>query len=344
MKRSIQRHGLLHAFLAFAFVWAALTSESSMAQTQVGTTAASFIEIPAGVRSIGMGEAYVSVADETSALYWNPAGMTGMRSNQAVFETTDWFADTRLSYTGAIVKIGEHHLGANIYLFDGGTMDVTTLTYPDGTGEEFTVQDASLGLSYARRLTDDFSVGLTVKMIQSRIWRMRASSTAIDMGFQYDTPFKGLKLGFSITNFGSEMKLSGDNTFTRVDLDPQNAGNNDGIPADLLVKSWDLPLIFRLGVNQAIVDGLDHRWIVAADAVYPNNNTNYLNLGTEYIFRNVLSLRAGYSHLFLQDDYGLGHLRAGIGISVLDQIRVDYAYSDRGELGGISSIGVSLTF
>jgi long-subunit fatty acid transport protein len=258
------------------------------AQTQVGTTAVSFLEVPAGARSLGMGEAYVSVADEISALYWNPAGITASKSNQVTFETTEWFADTRISYTGALIRRGDHYFGANLYLFDGGEMDVTTLTYPDGTGEEFTVQDISLGLSYARRLTDDFSVGGTLKMLQSRIWRMRANSLALDMGFQYKTPFKGLNLGFSISNFGGEMRLEGDNTFVRVDLDPQGAGNNDGIPANLALKSWDLPLIFRLGVNYEIIFlGLQKGSDEVVELKKVEGTSAYYNIGDKDIFVRV---------------------------------------------------------
>lgn len=314
------------------------------AQSNAGTTAAAFLEIPAGARSIAMGEAYVSLADDASSMYWNPAGITRFRVNEAAFETTEWFAGTRLTYTAAAVKVRGSYLGASVYMFDGGLMDVTTLTYPEGTGEEFSVQDIALGLTYARALTESFSLGVTAKMVQSRIWRMRASSLALDLGFQYAMPLEGLRMGFSIRNFGSEMRLSGDNTFVRVDLDPQNAGNNDGIPGDLLLKSWDLPLIFRLGMDYTVLQTLDHRLVVAADAVYPNNNANYVNAGAEYGFRKVLFLRAGMSHLFLTDTYGLGRLRAGVGLRVADRIGVDYAYSERGELGGVNTIAVSVLF
>ncbi len=313
------------------------------AQNQ-GTTTISFLEIPAGARSIGMGEAYVSVADEVSALYWNPAGITRLNTNQASFQYTEWFVDTRLNYAATVVKLKDTYLGVNINMFDGGLMDVTTLTFPDGTGEEFSVQDISLGFTYAQALTENFSIGGTLKLLQSRIWRMRASTAAVDLGFQYQTPFDKVELGFSISNFGSEMKLSGDNTFVRVDLDPQNAGNNDGIPANLLLKSWDLPLIFRIGLNYKALNTLDHKLIIAGDAVYPNNNVNYLNFGAEYGFRKVFFIRGGYSNLFVEDNYGLGHLRGGVGIYVSDRISVDYAYSDRGELGGISTIGASINF
>lgn len=331
---------------AFAFALGSLLvcAPKVYAQSNAGTTAAAFLEIPAGARSIAMGEAYVSMADDASAMYWNPAGITRFTLNQAAFETTEWFAGTRLTYTAAAVHVGKSTIGASVYMFDGGLMDVTTLTYPDGTGEEFSVQDISLGLTYARALTESFALGITAKMVQSRIWRMRANSVALDLGFQYDMPVEGLRMGFSIRNFGNEMSLSGDNSFVRVDLDPQNAGNNDGIPGNLLLKSWDLPLIFRLGMDYALVRTLDHSVRIAADAVYPNNNANYVNAGAEYGFRNVLFLRAGMSHVFLSETYGLGRLRAGVGLRVADRIGVDYAYSERGELGGVNTISVSVLF
>lgn len=314
------------------------------AQSQSGTTAVSFLEIPAGARSIGLGEAYVSLANDLSALYWNPAGITQMESNQASFETTDWFIDTRLHFSGAVIRSGDSYFGASVYMFDGGLMDVRTLTYPEGTGEEFSVMDISLGFSYARSLTENFSLGGTVKMVQSRIWRMRATSPALDLGFRYQTPLDRVQLGFAISNFGSEMRLSGDNTFTRVDLDPQNAGNNDGIPASLLTKSWDLPLIFRIGFNWIAVQTMDLNVLVAADAVYPNNNENYVNIGAEATYRRIISLRGGYSHLFLNDAFGLGHLRWGVGLTAVENVSIQYAFSERGDLGGVNTIGATIHF
>jgi long-subunit fatty acid transport protein len=316
----------------------------AFAQSQVGTTASSFLEIPVGARSIGMGEAYVSVVDEISALYWNPAGVTNLKTNQATFQNTEWFVDTKLYYAASVFKFNDIYLGASVYMFDGGEMDVRTVTFPDGTGERFSVQDISIGLTYAQKLTENFGIGGTVKFVQNQIWRMKASTIALDMGFQYQTPFEATKLGFSISNFGGEMSLKGDNTYVPVDLDPNNSGNNDGIPANLRTGSWDLPLIFRLGLNTEVIKKIEHRLIISVDAIYPNNNNNYINTGTEYAFRKTLFLRAGYSNLFISDSYGLGHLRFGVGIAPVDNISIDYALSERDELGYIHTIGASLKF
>lgn len=326
----------------FGLMWV-LPSSLLLAQNQ-GTTALSFIEVPAGARSIAMGEAYVAVVDDHSALYWNPAGMTQVSGNQAGFQYTEWFVDTQLSYASAVVGLNKGFIGAHMYLFDGGLMDVTTLYYPEGTGEQFSVQDISLGLSYAQALTDRFSMGGTLKLVQSRIWRMRASSLALDLGFQYQTPFERLNLGFSISNFGSEMRLDGDNTFVRIDQDPQTAGDNDGIPANLYVKSWDLPLIFRIGFDYHMIETLDHSVRIATDAVYPNNNSNYVNVGMEYAYRDMVFIRSGYAHLFLKDNYGQGHFRTGIGLQLSNKLQFDFSYSERGDLGSVNTLGLSVNF
>ena len=270
--------------------------------------------------------------------------MAQVKGNEAGFQHTDWFVDTQLSYASAIIKLNKSYLGAHLYLFDGGLMDVTTLYYPEGTGEQFSVQDISLGLSYASALTESFSIGGTLKLLQSRVWRMRASSLALDLGFQYQTPFDRVKLGFSISNFGGEMRLNGDNTFVRIDQDPQTSGDNDGIPADLYLKSWDLPLIFRIGLNYTAIEQLDHILTISTDAVYPNNNDNYVNIGVEYGYRSLVYLRGGYAHLFLPSNYGQGHLRAGIGVELSDKIQFDFAYSERGDLGSVHTLGVSVKF
>lgn len=328
----------------YLWVLLMLVPLATMGQSQVGTTASAFLEIPAGARSIGMGEAYVSVADDIMSLYWNPAGITYLDSNEATFQNTDWFIDTKLYYAASAFRFGNTFLGGFVYMFDGGEMDVRTVTFPDGTGESFSVHDISIGLTYAQLLTPSLSVGGNMKFIQNRIWRMTASTLALDLGFHYKMPIEGMRLGFSISNFGGEMEMSGDNSFTRVDLDPQSAGNNDGIPANLRLNSWDLPLLFRLGVSYKILESIDNSVLLAVDAVYPNNNDTHLNIGAEYAFRDLFFLRGGYSNLFVSENYGQGNFRLGGGISVAERVTIDYAFSDRGEFGSVNSIGVSLKF
>jgi hypothetical protein len=171
---------------------------------------------------------------------------------------------------------------------------------------------------------------------------MQASAIGLDLGIQYVTPFDFLKLGFSISNFGGEMQLQGDNTARRIDLDPGSTGNNDGIVANLALRKWDLPLVYRLGISAVALKTEYHSFVFTADALYPNNNDSYLNVGAEYGFNNLFFVRGGYTQLFLDD--AEGNLRLGFGLNLFDRVKTEYAYSDRGVLGGVNILGVSVNF
>lgn len=319
-------------------------SVSVQAQNNLGTTAVPFLEIPAGARGVAMGEANVSAVNDISALYWNPAAMTKFGKSEVSFQHTDYFIDTRLNYAAGGFKLGYSYIGVHFYQFDAGRMPVTDILFPDGVGEDFTARDMSLGISYAQQLTTNFGIGGTLKYIESMIWRTKASTVALDLGFHYKTPLKNLNLGFAISNFGAEMQMTGDNLVQRIDLDLNSSGNNDGLLAMLATKTWDLPLIFRIGVDYTLLDTRLHQFVIATDAVYPNNNQNYVNAGLEYGFRKMVFFRAGYSNGFISDAEGLGHLRVGFGIAVQERIKIDYAFSERGVLGNINLIGASVAF
>ena len=312
-------------------------------QSKVGTTAGGFLEIGVGARGVAMGETIVAATDDVMSLYWNPAGITSIPTGQATFHHTSWIAGTQLNYAAVAVNVPNvAHFGAQIYIFDSGEMEVTDILFPDGTGENFSVQDIMIGLTAARQLTTNFSIGGSVKYINSTIWRMSASTIALDLGMQYDTPLENFRIGFNISNFGGEMLLSGDNTLKRIDLDPNSSGNNDGLLANLALRSWDIPLTFRIGMGYTVFDTAWHRLLIVADALYPNNNNPYLNVGAEYGFNNLLFVRGGVSQLLLDDADGL--LRLGFGLNIMNRIRADYAWSDRGLLGSTNMVGVSIAF
>ena len=187
-------------------------------------------------------------------------------------------------------------------------------------------------------------MGGTLKLVQSRIWRMRASSLALDLGFQYQTPLERLKLGFSITNFGSEMRLDGDNTFVRIDQDPQTAGDNDGIPANLYIKSWDLPLIFRIGFDYHMIETLDHSVRIATDAVYPNNNSNYVNMGMEYGYRDTGVYKIWLCPFIFDRQLWTRPLSNRIGLQLSNKLQFDFSYSERGDLGSVNTLRIKCKF
>ena len=312
-----------------------------------GTTAAPFLNISQGARATGMGSAFVAVADDPSAIFWNVAGLARLESHSATFDHTNWFADIGYNFGSVSFNLGEFGvLGASFIASDVDEMNVTTIIEPNGTGETFSVSDMALSIAWAFNLTDNFSIGFNPKVVYQGIWKMSDYAFAIDFGVLYNTPFKGVTLGMAITNFGSKMSLSGTSAIVLYDENTESTGNNGRIPAELQMESWDLPLGFKVGVAYRPFEMDDHDLIISVDASHPNNNYESINVGGEYTFNDILSIRGGYKSLFLDESEESFSLGAGIKQNLLGNIsiRFDYAYADFGRLDYIQKFSVGIMF
>jgi opacity protein-like surface antigen len=312
-----------------------------------GTSAAAFLSIGQGTRAIGMGSAFVAVANDPSALYWNPAGITKVNGVGFIVDHTTWIADIDFNYLGLTYNLGNLGvLGVSFTTSNIGDMKVTTIEKPEGTGETFTATDAAFGIAWAIQLTENFSIGFNPKFVYQNIWKTSTSAIAIDMGVQYVTPFDGMILGMSISNFGTKMQLQGNSTLVLYDPDPNSTGNNGSIPAYLQTDSWELPLIFRVGVAYDPIKIDQHRLTIALDALHVSDNNESVNLGGEYTFNDLFSIRGGYKSLFLETSEESFSLGAGIKQLLLGNVAIqfDYAYQDFGRLNNIQKFSVSITF
>jgi hypothetical protein len=304
----------------------------------VGTTSAAFLKIGVGGRGLGMGEAQATQAQDVTAMFWNPAGLAQIQKLQILLNHYDYLVDMQFEYAGVAIPVG--NIGTFGFFFSYlGMPDIerTTITMPDGTGEMVSAGSMSAGISYARALTDRFAIGGTAKMIRESLWHSHASGLAADIGVQYRTFFKNLKIGMSISNFGSEMQMDGRDMLVQHDIDVTSNGNNGNINAFLATDGFPLPILFRVGLSANVAQdffGLKgHDLIVAADAIHPSDNKEYMNVGAEYCYRHLISLRAGYRQLFLQDREGGMTLGMGLRLHVLNtEVIFDYASVDYGIL------------
>jgi long-subunit fatty acid transport protein len=163
--------------------------------SKTGTTAAKFLSIGIGARANAMGGAFTSIANDASALYWNPAGVAYLNDFEAMFTYTTLYKDLdiNLNYAAVVLPMGETGtFGVSITALDYGEMNVTTELYPEGTGERFSANSYSFALSYARNITDDFAVGLSVKYILEDIFNSSASGVGFDVGTVFKLLFSGL--------------------------------------------------------------------------------------------------------------------------------------------------------
>ena len=316
------------------------------AQDKAGTTAAAFMGIGADARGMAMGNAQVAVADGPSALYWNPSGIAEASGPALSFSTTSWLVDSRLSYLGAVVDAGGMgQFGLSILAMDFGEMEVTSEENPDGTGERFTPLSFAAGVTYAKALTDRFAIGGTVKFVQERIWNERASGAAVDLGVRYTTPFRGLRIGMTLTNFGSNLKLDGKDLYEPIDREGQS-GDNPNLPGRLQTDSWAMPLAFRVGVSVDAFRNESQRLTVSADALAPSDNAQSASFGGEYTFRELFFVRGGYRQAFAADPddqgWALGFgLRYGFGDLGL---HADYSFREQQPFGTPQTLSIGVRF
>ena len=319
----------------------------SLGQSKVGTTAVPFLGISVGPRATAMGGAFAAVSDDATSLYYNPGAFSQTRKSQLIIAHTNWLVSTNLNWLGFILNLdGANAIGFSFTQLDYGEEEVTTVFQPEGTGEKWAARDMVVAFSYARNLTDRFSIGGSAKYIQQKLWNESATAFALDVGLLFITQFNDMKLGMSISNFGTDMKLDGKDLLHRIDLDPEALGNNETIMSKLKVDSWPLPLFFRVGVAMDLLRSGNSRLTIALDAFRPSDNTETLNLGGEFAFNNMFFLRGGYKSLFRNDSeegltLGVGvHLNWGGNLTW----NFDYTYADFGLFEDIQMIAIGASF
>lgn len=291
------------------------------AQAKVGTTGAQFLELGVSARAMGMAEAFTAVANDISAVYYNPAGLTSLLGKEVMTTYISLPADVNYGFIGMGVPLEAVGgvVGVGIYGLSSGKMIERTYqqgTY-EGTGREFTAQDMAISLGYGRYLTDRFSIGLNVKYVGEYFHDYTANGWSADVGTNYDTGFRGFKIAMVITNFGPDLKF--------------------------IDKAYPLPINFRFGASINVIENQNHLMTIAAEGSHPSDNLEKYNAGLEYTFNDRFILRAGSR--FNYDEDGLtfgGGVRLPFGEE--KELRVDYAFQDYGILTEVHRFSMSISF
>ncbi len=346
-------------YILMALLAAAVSPAVAKQPYRMGTTTANFLEIGVGGAGIAMGDAYVASARDMSAIFWNPAGLALIKNNEAMFMYQPWVVDVNTLFVGAALSVPTlGTLGIGIFGMNYGNMDVTTLEYQNGTGEQFNAYDYNFNLTYARSLVTWFSFGASAKYVSSKIWHSSASALAVDLGVLVQTPFfsptgtndDGMSIAMSISNYGGRMRYDGIDLLFPVDMDPSAEGNYQNLQAKYKMSDWELPLIFRVGTALHPIVKRNQRLTVEIDALHPNNMSESINVGAEYSYIvpgfGNFNLRAGYKGLFLvESNYG-PTFGAGVKyyLSPTRAVSIDYAYRTLGVLGDVHCTSFGIAF
>lgn len=322
------RHSVLYILIA-------LFALPALGQSRVGTTAAPFLTLATGARGASLGNAYTSIATGPDALFWNPAGIARPYRNShrggLFFSNNQWVAG--IDYNAAALTIpvtSTGVVGLSLAFVDYGDMDVRTVSEPEGTGVTFTANDLSVGVSYAMPLTNSFYFGGTTKLIRQSIRDMTATTGAIDVGFVLVTNYmNGMSVAASIMNFGGKMQMSGINSEVKIDVDAQNSGTSESIPARIKMDTWDLPLSFKFGVALPVVSTSDVTLTLLADANQTNDNNLNADLGAQLEYQTrmlTFDARMGYKDAGV--DNVDSHFSYGSGLDVqLSGVRFGFDFA-----------------
>ena len=346
---------------------------------KLGTSGAQFLKIGVG-RGAAMGEAFVAIADDASATYWNPSGLATITNRIVGLQHNEWIADIRHDYLSLILPMSNFGtMGISITALTMGKMEITAVDDPNtliredtGTGTYFDAADFAIGLSFGRMFTDRLAAGLTIKAIQEKIWNMTATGIAADFGIHYNTGLKGLRIGASMSNFGADIAYGGRDLDVSNNPYPESPLTYGGIPGSVTTSPYPLPMIFRFGLAINPIENEASRFTVALDLNHPNDNYETINLGLEYGYLNTLFLRTGY-RAYLNMDYmkamtggdpiidttdntisgyewgnnKLNNLTAGVGFNLKAsgmKFTIDYTYMNKGILKATHRLGLTIGF
>ncbi len=317
---------------------------------KVGTTAANFLQLRVGARAIAMGGSFVGLANDVSALYWNPAGITDLPGVQAFYQNSRLYAGLKHQSFGLSYALdGQNYLGFLVNYLDMGKMEQTTLESPEGTNQTFDAASMAIGLTFARQLTNRVSFGITAKYIQERIWLEYARGYAFDIATMYNIREKGIRIGMNLSNMGPDMGIGQAPHLKFYKRKPDDYPGSPQPEAQLSTKTFPLPLAFSMGVGidwlgQTALRHSEENRITTAVSITDGYDSPFrMNLGLEYAWHEVLAFRAGYYLNYDTENYSLGF---GLNIYKYARInlQIDYAWMNYGDLGSINAYGLQFKF
>lgn len=298
------------------------------------SSAAQFLSLGFGARALGMGESFVAVADDASAVYYNPAGLVlpkpgagrpsgpGKSGSELLISHSWHIQDTGLTQ----LAYSRGHAGFSLTYFSAGSMEGR-----DDSGNltpDFTAADLAFSGGYAVK-AGRLSAGAALKAVRQRIKNSAASALCADAGLLYAFEPAPVTLGLSVSNLGTKVKFED--------------------------ESFPLPVVYRAGL--AVRTGRSFPAVLSAEADFPNDSSAIFRTGVEYTGFKLIALRAGYRtapssqrNAILGKGFGgssgiseLYGFFMGLGFAI-SPVRIDYALLPYGELGNSHRFSVGMRF
>lgn len=300
-------------------------------EENVGTASGQFLRVPAGARAVALGKAYTACAIDGVALFWNPAGIMKSPGRQNFFAShTEYVAEINLEHFSWHMRGQNFGYGLSMGILRSGDILRTDEFHQEGTGEYFNANQFYLGGTLARAMTDRFSIGGTIKYYQENLDVFQIKAFVADLGILYYVGLGDTRVGFSIRNFGGDMKPGG--------TPPAMA---DGYVPAQEFQSFAAPTVGAFGAARTWTLSENLGLLTTADFNHPSDFKESFRFGGEFGIKRMLFLRGGY-----ETSQDVGGFSAGFGLQLRQptyQLRVDYAFSDMGTFGTVHNISIDIS-
>jgi hypothetical protein len=317
----MNKYKLLLSFCFIFIIYLNLYAQDEI-NPNAGTTAASWLKIGVGGRASAMGEAYTSMCNDASAIFWNPANLSTVDSTQILTQYGQWFSGMTYNALGLAIPILDEFrlpigcIGVGVTFLDGGQIRSTRdLSDAEKSDSQLTAADwiiannmcAMAAGSFA--LSDSIAVGLTGKYISETIGSGSATAIAGDAGL--------------LLTFGLENEFN-------IGVVAQNIGQT--------LSGYSLPQIMRAGISMKF-GGMT----LAGDFSTASDHASKLNAGLEMKLSELIALRFGA--MTGTDDLGgsTSGLSAGAGLN-FGALVLDAAIVPFGALGDTMRASLTLKF
>lgn len=315
-------------------LFAGSASAKMATEFHLGTTAFQFVKLPVSARGIALGNAYSALVQDSTALYWNPAGLAGLKGLDVQLMYSSYFVDSNYQFLsiGYPVKIKQGDkvidygsFGLGIKYVSYGEFEYTYPTNytsePDELGDTFTCYDYQIIFGYGKQLTKSFNFGLTFNYLYEKLEEWEADAYSFDLGFTYQNPdfMENVRLSFTAGNMGSNVQY--------------------------YQKRWEMPVIARYGMFWKFLETPNkfHQFITVLEFVQYNDAALKSSVGLEYILNQRFILRTGYQAGY--DAYD--NITGGLGLNIPmggANLNLDLAYAPSADLGGVFRMQMGMQF
>jgi hypothetical protein len=289
-KERFMRRCRLQPAIALASFLLVLVPAGVLAAT--GETGFAFLKLGVGARAMGLGSAYVALADDPTAIYWNPAGLASISGTQVTAMHNEWIQDFRQEFAAVGAHVGPGAMGVGFSGFYTSEFEKR-----DDTGVligHYGFNDIAVTGAYGLRVVEGLDAGIALRYVREMIDQYDATAFIGDVGAKYRLRETGVSFGAAVQNLGKDAKF--------------------------ISQTFPLPITWRAGAAASRqLPSLQGRGTLTAEIRGAKADKAHFHVGAEYAYHERVALRLGGK--FGYDDESVTF---GLGLAK-DWVHFDYA-------------------